>query len=129
MDFLKTIAGKILTGAIALAVVAGGIAWFQAGPVVRSEWTSGAGRVASWLGIVLIVPWIAFAVIGWVARRESNTAGAVLVGSLALLEMVGLAWLFNWHVHGATAWSFFVLSAVFAAAYNLFACDWIAEKV
>ena len=42
---------------------------------------------------------------------------------------VALAWLFQWHVRGATGWAFFVFGVLFAATYNLFACDWIAEKV
>ncbi|MBV8781538.1 MAG: hypothetical protein JO353_09085 [Phycisphaerae bacterium] len=129
VDLLKSVAGKLVTGAVALAVIAGAIAWFQASPDVRSEWIGGAGKAVAWLGTVLVVPWIGFALVGWVARMESNAAAAVLVGSLALLEALALAWLFNWHVHGGTAWAFFVLSVLFAAAYNLFACDWIAEKV
>ncbi len=129
MDFLKTIAGKLVTGAVVLAVVAAGISWFQADPATRSMLLGSTGRVCGWLGIVLVVPWVTFAVIGWVARMEKNIAGGILVGGYALVEAVGLAWLFHWHVRGAAAWAFFILGVLFAAAYNLFACDWIAEKV
>jgi hypothetical protein len=129
MDLLKTIAGKLVTGAVILAVAACGISWYTADPGTRSMLLSSAGRVCAWLGIVLVVPWVTFALIGWVARMEKNLAGAVLVGAYAVIEAISLAWLFQWHVHGATGWAFFVLGALFAAAYNLFACDWIAEKV
>jgi hypothetical protein len=129
MDFLKAIAGKLVTGAVILAVVACGISWFSADPQTRSMLLSGAGRVCSWLGIVLVVPWVTFALIGWVARMDRNLAGGILVGGYALLEAIGLAWLFQWHVRGASGWAFFVLGTLFAATYNLFACDWIAEKV
>jgi hypothetical protein len=40
-----------------------------------------------------------------------------------------LAWLFDWQMPGATAWSFFAVGALVAGVYNLLACDWIAEKV
>jgi hypothetical protein len=129
MDFLKTIAGKLVTGAVILAVVACGISWYTADPDTRSMLLGGAGRVCSWVGIVLVVPWVTFALIGWVARMEKNLAGAILVAGYAILEAVGLAWLFQWRVHGSVGWSFFVLGALFAGAYNLFACDWIAEKI
>ena len=30
---------------------------------------------------------------------------------------------------GPTAWTFFAAATLFAGVYNLFACDWIAEKI
>ena len=36
---------------------------------------TGTGRILSWLGIVLVVPWATFAIIGRVAKFESNAAG------------------------------------------------------
>jgi hypothetical protein len=129
MDFLKAIAGKLVTGAVVLAVVACGISWYTADPATRSMLLAGTGRVCSWLGIVLVVPWVTFALIGWVARMEKNVAGGILVGGYALAEALVLARLFQWHVSGATGWAFFIFGVLFAATYNLFACDWIAEKV
>jgi hypothetical protein len=129
MDFLKAIAGKIVTGAVILAVVACGISWYTADPQTRSMLLDGTGRVCSWLGIVLVVPWVTFALIGWVARMERNVAGGVLVAGYTIAEAIGVAWLFHWSVRGTTGWALFVLGTLFAAAYNLFACDWIAEKV
>jgi hypothetical protein len=129
MDFLKTITGKVITGFLALAVIAGGISWWQMDPSTRHMLVSGTGRILAWLGIVLIVPWVSFFVIGKVAKLESNLAGGVLVAAYTVIEAVILAWLFGWHLPGATAWTFLVVGALFAGAYNLFTCDWIAEKV
>jgi hypothetical protein len=129
VEFLKTIVGKVVTGAIVLAVVACGISWYSADPQTRGDLLSGTGRVCSWLGIVLVVPWVSFAVIGWVAKMERNVAGAILVGAYALIEALVLAWLFHWNIRGGAEWAFFILGVLFAAAYNLFTCDWIAEKV
>ncbi|MGE5612123.1 MAG: hypothetical protein ACM359_22945 [Bacillota bacterium] len=129
MDFLKSTAGKVVSGLVALAAVAAAISWWRMDPTTRQMILGGTGKIAAWLGIVLLLPWATFALIGLVARRNSNLAGAVLVGAYTLLEVVLLVWLFNWSIPSATAWTFVVVGALLAAVYNLFTCDWIAEKV
>jgi hypothetical protein len=129
MDFLKSVAGKIISGAVVLAVVAAAISWWRTDPATRQMLLSGTGRIISWLGIVLIVPWATFFVIGRVGRTDSNAAGAALVASYTVIETVVLMWLFGWKMPNATAWTFLIVGALFAAVYNLFACDWIAEKI
>lgn len=128
MDFLKSVAGKIITGAVVLAVVAAGISWWQMEPATRSALLTGTGRIIAWLGVVLVVPWAGFFLIGKVARTESNAAGGALVLSITALEAAVLAWLFDWSISGAAPWVFFVAAVMVAGVYNLFACDWIAEK-
>jgi hypothetical protein len=129
MEFLKTVTGKVIAGFVALAVIAGGISWWQMEPETRQMLVSGTGKIIGWLLLVLIVPWATFFVIGRIGKMDSNLAGAGLVASYTLLETLLLAWLFDWRIPGATAWTFLVVGALFAGAYNLFACDWIAEKV
>jgi hypothetical protein len=129
MDFLKSTAGKVISGLVALAVVAAAISWWRMDPTTRQMILGGTGKIAAWFGIVLLLPWATFFVISLVARRNSNLAGAVLVGAYTLLEVVLLVWLFNWSIPSATAWTFVVAGALLAAVYNLFTCDWIAEKV
>ena len=129
MDFLKTVAGKIITGAVALAVIVAAISWWSMDAATKQMLLTGTGRIISWLGIVLIVPWATFFVIGKVAKLDSNASGAVLVGAYTLIETLVLAWLFEWRMPGPTAWTFLVVGALFAAVYNLLTCDWIAEKV
>jgi FtsH-binding integral membrane protein len=129
MDFLKSIGGKIVTGLVALGVVAAAISWFQMDPANRHVIVADAGRIAGWFGIVIALPWISFALIGVVAKLESNLAGAILVSAYTVIEAVVLAWLFNWALHGAMAIVFFVAAGLLAGAYNLFTCDWIAEKL
>ena len=128
MEFLKTIGGKVITGLVALAVIAGGISWYEMDPGTRHQIVAGTGRILGWLGVVIVVPWATFFVIGSVARRESNMAGALLVLGYTVIEAVLLAWLFSWGIRGATAVTFFCAGVLIAGAYNLFACDWIAEK-
>ena len=129
MDLLKTVTAKVVAGAVALAVVTAGISWWQMDEATRQMLLSGTGKIVSWLFIVLLVPWTTFFVTTWVARRESNAAGAGLVAVYTLAEAVLLAWLFEWTVPGATAWTFLIVGVLFAGVYNLLACDWIAERL
>jgi hypothetical protein len=129
MDLLKTVTGKVVGAAVALAVVAGAISWWQMDEATRQMLLSGAGRIVAWIGIALTLPWATFFVIGRVARLESNLAGGVLVLTYTLLELALLGWLFDWSIAGVTAWTFVAAGGLLAAVYNLFTCDWIAEKV
>src|SRR5438105_3839457 len=101
MDFLKSVTGKIVSGAVALAVIAATISWWRMDPATRDMLLAGTGRIISWLGIVLILPWATFFVIGRVARIDNNAAGATLVGLYTVAEVVVLAWLFHWRLPGA----------------------------
>ena len=129
MDFLKGVAGKVVTGLVALAVIATAISWWQMDESTRAMLLRGTGRILAWLGVVLAVPWASFLLIGRVARLESNRAGVTLVLAYTAAEAAVLAWLFDWSIRGAAPWVFFAAATLFAGVYNLFACDWIAEKV
>jgi len=129
MDLLKSVTGKVVAGAVALAVVAAGISWWQMDEATRQMLLSGTGKIVSWLLVVLFVPWATFFLTTWVAKHESNAAGAALVASYTVLEALLLAKLFDWNVRTPTAWTFLVVGALFAAVYNLLVCDWLAEKL
>jgi hypothetical protein len=64
-----------------------------------------------------------------VGRRDSNAAGAALVAGYTLADVLALGWLLGFHSHSTTAWVFAILGLLVALAYNLLACDWIAEKM
>jgi hypothetical protein len=129
MEFLKTVGGKVVGGIVALGVIVAAISWWRMDPAARQHILTNTGRIAGWFGIVLFLPWATFFIIGRIARVESNFAGALLVLIYTALEVLMLAWLFNWNVAGATGWTFMALGCLLAAVYNLFTCDWIAEKV
>lgn len=128
MDFLKTVGGKLVGGLVTLAVVASAISWWQMEPATRSALLSGAGKIAAWFGVMLMVPWASFFLIGRVARMDSNAAGGALVLGYTAIEAAVLAWLFDWAIAGPTAWVFYAAAVLVAGVYNLLACDWIAEK-
>jgi hypothetical protein len=129
MDFLKSVTGKVVSGLVALAVIATGIAWWQMDAATRHTLVSGTGKIVSWFLAVLLLPWATFFVIGRVGKFDSNFAGGALVLTYTVIEIVVLAWLFNWTMPNATAWTFLVAAALVAGVYNLFTCDWIAEKL
>ena len=128
MDFLKTVTGKIVSGLVGLCVILLGISWWRMDETAKQRLLGGSGRIFGWLGIVLILPWAGFLLIAWVNRLRSNRAGALLVLGLTLAETLLLLRLFAWNVGGAMAWTFFAFGTLFAGVYNLFICDWIAEK-
>ena len=128
MDFLKTLGGKIATGLVSLAVLAAGVSWWQADPSTRHAILATSGRLAGWTGVVLMVPWAGFWVLGWLARLQSNRAGAAFLLALTGIEATMLAWLFNWSIHSPSGWTLYAAAILIAGVYNLFTCDWIAEK-
>ncbi len=129
MEFLKSISGRIVTGLVALGVIAAAISWWQMDESTRQTLVAGTGRILAWFGVMLAWPWMSFAIIARVAKMESNLAGGVLVGAYTIAEVVLLAWLFHWHMPNATAWTFLLLGGLVSGVYNILVCDWIAEKV
>jgi len=129
MEFLKTMTGKVVGGIVSLVVLIAGISWWRMDDGTKHWLLAGTGRIVSWFGILLLVPWATFFIISWVAKMDKNAAGAVLVFTYTLIESLILLWLFDWRLPGATGWSFFVVGALVAGVYNLLVCDWIAEKL
>ena len=129
MDFLKTTAGKVISGFVSLAVVAAAISWWRMDEATKTMLVNGTGKIVGWMMIVLLVPWATFFIISKVASLGSNLAGGLLVLGYTVVEFVVLLWMFSWKVNGTGAWTAAVVGLLFAAVYNVFACDWIAEKM
>ena len=51
------------------------------------------------------------------------------MAGVTLTECALLLWLFGWSFGGAVGWAFAAAGALAAGVYNLFACDWIAERL
>lgn len=129
MEFLKSIGGKIVTGVVALGVIAAAVAFWQSTPEQRSAFFGSAFRIVGWFVLVFALPWAAFMLIGYVAKLKSNAAGAALVFSLSLFEIILLAWLFKFDISGSVEWILLAAAGLIAAVYNVLTCDWIAEKL
>lgn len=129
MDLLKTIGVRIVTAVLVMAVIAVAILWWRADDATQREMLSRIGRILGWTVGVAVWPWVSFPLIGWVARRESNAAGAMLVLAYTAAAGAALAWLFGFSIRGAVGWSAFVAAALVAGLYNLLVCDWIADRL
>ncbi len=129
MELVKKIATILLTGAVALGVIIGAVSWFQMSPDDRSAMIATVGRALAWLGIVLVLPWATYFITTWVARRESNAAGAVLVVGYTLIDAAVLFYLIPFSQFSAIVIALICLGILIALLYNLLTCDWIAEKV
>ena len=129
MDFLKTVTGKVVSGVVALVVILAVISWWRMDDATKHMLLSGTGKIVGWFGVMLVLPWALFFAAGWVGRFESNLVSGIFVVLLTALDATLLAWLFDWKLGGATAWTFFAAATLVAGVYNLFTCDWIAEKV
>ncbi len=75
MDFLKSVGGKIATGAVRLAVAAAGLAWYETAAATKHAILSDTGRILGWSLLVLVLPWASFALVGWVAKFDTNGPG------------------------------------------------------
>ena len=98
-------------------------------PANREATVAGTGRIVAWFVVMLVLPWASFPLIRKVATMESNVAGGILVLGYTVAEAVFLAWLFDWQITSPTRWAFLAAATLLAGVYNLFTCDWIAEKV
>lgn len=129
MGLLHLSLSRLATAIAALAVVIGGISWWQMEPATRSLILDTLGRVIGWLLAVVAIPFLSLPLIGWVARRESNAAGAVFIAVLTAVEGIALFWLFDFDVPGAMAGSLAIAAILLAGVYNLLLCDWLAERM
>lgn len=128
MEWVKGIFGKIVTGIVALAVVAGGVAFYQMSSESRTYVWISAIKITVWCAIVFTLPYTLMLVIARVARMSSNSASVLLVGGITLSEAILGGWLLRWHVAGSAAWVAVIAAILVAAAYNLLACDALAER-
>lgn len=128
MELLKAIGLKIVGGLTALGVLLAAIAFWRMDPATREALWTAIGRLLGWTVMVLAIPWLTFALIGYIARLERNAAGAALVAGYTVVETAALIWLLQGVLAGM-GWLLVAAAGTLAGLYNLLACDWIAEKV
>jgi len=123
----KYVGGKVLTALLAVGGVLSTI-WFYNHPEhLQTIWSVLKG-VLVWLGLVIVLPWAAFFVTGWVVKRESNAAAALLLIGLTGLDALFAFYLANWSVSGALTWMVLLLGFLTAGAYNFLVCDFQAAR-
>lgn len=128
MEWLKSLAGKVASGAVALGVIVAAIAWFQADPAARSVVVSSTLRAIGWFLAVIVLPFALIPLLARVAKMQSNAASACLIGGLSAIEIGTLLALFGVHDHGGAFWTFAVAGSLLAIVYNVLCGDWLAER-
>jgi hypothetical protein len=123
----KYVGGKVLTAALIVAS-AGGIIWFWKHPEQLAAIWSVMKTVLVWLGLVTALPWACYFVTGWIVKRDSNLAAALLLAGLTAADVVLAIYLAGWHVSGALTWTVFLLGFLCAAIYNFVVCDFQAGR-
>ena len=103
MDLLKGIVGKIVAGLVGLAVIAGGISWYEMAPATRKALVSARGGFSVGWGSYCSCRGRAFSLLGGLPGLKAIGQGALLVAGYTAAEAIALAWLFHWQLHGATA--------------------------
>ena len=123
----KYVGGKVLTAVLVVASAAS-VIWFWKHPEdLKTIWSVMKG-VLVWLGLVLVLPWASFFVTGWVVRKDSNLAGALLLVGLTAVDVVFALYLAGWHVEGALTWLVLLLGFLSAGVYNFVVCDFQAGR-
>src|SRR4028118_12136 len=126
---IQMIAKGVLGGVIALGVIVGAISWFQLTGDQRSAAIGTVGRLIAWVLVVLLLPWATYFITTAVARRESNAAGVLLVAGYTIADILAGALLLGTGWTGTTAAIVGVVGLLIAVAYNILACDWIADRL
>ena len=129
MDFLKGIGGKVIGGVVFLGVVVTAIAFYQAGPEGRAAFFDASGKIVGWVLVVALAPWALFFLTTKAARKDSNAWSALLVGTMTGVELLFLWWMFDFGIGGPISVTFFAVGALLSAAYNVLACDFIADRL
>lgn len=122
------VGGKVLT-AVLVVISAAGIIWFYKHPEQWDALWSVIGRLAAWLGIMAVLPWAGFPAQKWVVRKDSNLAGAALLGLYLAGDVAAALLLAGGGGHGVLAWMVFILGFLAAAVYNFVVCDFQVTRM
>jgi hypothetical protein len=121
------VGGKVLTGILVVSGAAS-VIWFWNHPEQLSSIWAVMKSVLVWLGLVLVLPWATFFVTGWVVKKDSNLAGALLLIGLTLVDALFAFYLSDWSVSGALTWMVLLLGFLSAGVYNFLACEFQAAR-
>jgi hypothetical protein len=121
------VGGKVLTAILAVAGIAS-VIWFWNHPEQLSSIWAVLKSVLVWLGLVLVLPWATFFVTGWVVKKESNLAAALLLVGITLVDALFAFYLSDWSVSGALTWMVMLLGFLSAGVYNFLACEFQAAR-
>jgi FtsH-binding integral membrane protein len=129
MDLLKRIISIVAIGAVGVAGVALLVSWWQMTPDERAAAYGLVGRAVAWILVAGVLPWATWFFTSHAVKRESNTAGAVLIGLYTVIDIVLLGWVAKWTMPSGVSAVVCLFGVLAALAYNFLICDWLAERV
>ena len=129
MDLLKKIVSVVAIGATGVAGVALLVSWWQMTPDERSAAYALVARAVAWILVAAVLPWATWFFTSHAARRDSNAAGAVLIGLYTVLDLTLLGWVAKWSMPSGVPAVICLFGVLAAVAYNFLICDWLAERV
>ena len=121
------VGGKVLT-AILIVAGAASVIWFWKHPEQLATIWSVLKGVLVWLGLVLVLPWASFFVTGWVVKKKSNVAAALLLIGLTAVDVLFAFYLAGGSVAGALTWMVLLLGFLTAGVYNFLVCEFQAAR-
>lgn len=125
---LSRLSERILGYVALAALVAGGIALYQAGPAGRAALWEAIWRTVAWFAIAAVLPWISQLFMRRLLEVGENWVGVVLIASLTLVNAVaGLLLIGGWPADG-WAWLGALALLALAGTYNYFVCEYLAER-
>ena len=123
----KFVGGKVLTAVLAVLAFGCGL-WAWKHPEEMAAFGHVLKYVVIWIGIALVLPWAAFPLVPWVVKRDSNVAGALLLGGLTALD-AGVALLMSGVTQlGTLTWLVLWLGFLSAGVYNFLVCNFQAHR-
>lgn len=90
-------------------------------------WDTASGTM-TWIGIALSLPWATFFIPARVVRVESNSASAVMLAGYFLADAGAAFWMAGGTPDAAWKLGVMIVGLLAVAAYNMFACNFIAER-
>jgi hypothetical protein len=100
--------------------------------LTRATWAVQAwdwrGRMALWLGFVLLLPWLTPFGTRWAIERKSNAVSFGLLTLYTLLDLLLAVALAGFIVAGGWDWTKFFGALLLCGAYNFWVCERIAVR-
>lgn len=125
----KIFANKIATAILAIGTIGAGIYFWRNPDDLAAIWHT-VKYVLIWAGFVAILPPATFFVTIWAVRRDSNRAGAFMLGGYLLADIV-MAFVLAGGIqgHSTFTWMCLLFGFLAAAVYNYAVCDYLAARI
>ena len=122
--------GEKVLGWIAFGLLAlGAYGVYSLGPQGRGAIAAAAGRIAMFVGLVVVLPWFTRFFIKRLLAIGENWVGLALIAGLTLIDLFVGLWLLGGLPSGFWGWLICLTILGLLATYNFFVCEYLAETL